>query len=77
MAISIASTGVTDRAEAAKQPAKKSAKGFATDTDVAVKKFILDLGIWVLYLSIVCPVLRLQLLSLLMKGEEGEKLSCI
>lgn len=55
MAISIASTGVTDRTEAAKQPAKKSAKGFATDTDVAAKKFILDLGIWVLYLSILCP----------------------
>lgn len=45
MAISIAGTRVTDRAEAAKQPAKKSAKGFATDADVAAKKFILDLGI--------------------------------
>lgn len=56
MVISIASTGVTGRAEAAKQPEKKSAKGFATDTDVAAKKFILDIGIWVLYLSIVCFV---------------------
>lgn len=45
MVISIASTGVTGRAEAAKQPEKKSAKGFATDTDVAAKKFILDIGI--------------------------------
>lgn len=45
MAISIASSGVTDRTEAAKQPAKKPTNGFATDTDVAAKKFIRDLGI--------------------------------
>lgn len=45
MAINIASTGVTDKVEVAKQPAKKSAKGFETDTDVAAKKFILVLGI--------------------------------
>lgn len=44
MAINIAGTGVTGRAEAAKQPAKKSAKYFTTDTDVAAKKFILNLG---------------------------------
>lgn len=45
MPISIASAGVTDIAETVKQPAKKSAKGFAMDTDVTDKKFILDLGI--------------------------------
>lgn len=71
MAISIASSRVTDTAETVKQPAKKSAKGFATDTDVTAKKFILDFGIWVLYLSNVSCV-RPQLLSLPMKGEDGK-----
>lgn len=45
MPISIASAGVTDTAETVKQLAKKSAKGFAMNTDVTDKKFILDLGI--------------------------------